>query len=189
MSEDQKAARFLPFHAINQFMLPDYRQGILRAVLSALPGLPAQISSRLNQLIKRHVRVPGFRNSQKAPAHFIVKPLADAFEKHSDLAAAVLAAWCETQPTLREQVFSVLSARGWELLPVDTDRTRLPGFFTRWPQGEDYDQIYSAVQSAYPDSESTAYDVSLMAVWLSMRLPYEQFSKSEEAADQEPVGE
>jgi hypothetical protein len=61
---------------------------------------------------------------------------------------------------------------------VEVDRTRLPGFLTQWPEEDDYEVIYEIFTEDYPDSDYGIDDVSLMAVWLSLRLPVEKISKA-----------
>jgi hypothetical protein len=169
---DQKAS-FLPFHALSEFMRDDYRLEIVRTTLSALPGLPPEFNAPIERWTKKVVQVPGFRNSAKAPSALRVRPTAEAFGKSHDLAAAILSAWAALHPDLRQRVFDLLSSRNWELLPVDTDRSKLPGFFTRWPKGEDFEVLNDAYTTAYPDLHDSTDDVSLMTVWVSARLPYE----------------
>ena len=188
--QDQQA-RFLPFHAINEFMRNDYRAEVVRSVLLALPSLPENQRSQIDKLTRRTVKVPGFRNSAKAPAALRVKPTAEAFEKNAGLVAAVLSAWSEIHPELQGQVFDLLTERGWEILPADTDRTKLPGFLTRWPKGEDFESLTSAYSQRFPapvdDPEAgpSSDDVSLMVVWLSGRLPYELAGDDEETGTEE----
>ena len=187
--KENKQARFLPFHAINEFMRPDFRTEVVRATLLALPGLPDDRRSQIEKITRRAVKVPGFRNSAKAPASLRVKPTAEAFEKNAGLVAAILSGWSESHPELRGQVSDLLAERGWEILPADADRTKLPGFLTRWPKGEDFETLTAAFVERYPDSESGSDDVSLMVVWLSGRLPYElvedEANEQDAASDEE----
>lgn len=171
---DQKQAAFLPFHALNEFMRPDYRQAVVQSVILGTPSLPEKQQSALNQAIKKMVQVPGFRNSTQAPAPVKVKPSIRAFEKSASFVALVLAAWSEINHELRQQVYELLTGRGWELLPTDADRTKLPGFLTTWPKDEDFSVINKAFTEAYPETQATPDDISLMAVWLAGRLPMEQ---------------
>jgi hypothetical protein len=181
MSQDQdKKVQFLPFHALNEFMTSEFRLEVVRTALNALPELPDEHRSRIDRLTKRVVTIPGFRHSVKAPPALRFKPTAQAFEKSPDLVAAILAAWAEKQVVLRQNMFDLLTARGWELLPLDADRTRLPGFITVWPRGEDFDVINSAYAEKFPDAPSPANDISLMSVWLSGRLPYTFTGEDEE---------
>jgi hypothetical protein len=172
-TSQHKHASFLPFHAINEFMRPDYRVEVVRAALQALPGLPEPQRAQIDKLTRRTVKVPGFRNSAKAPAALRVKPTAEAFEKSPGLVAAILSAWTDAHPQLRSEVNDLLLDRGWELLPIDADRTKIPGFLTRWPKGEDFETLTTVYAERYPESKASSDDVSLMVVWLSGRLPYE----------------
>lgn len=170
--EDQ-TTQFLPFHAINEFMRPDYRLEVIRSTLTSLPDLSEPFRSSIDQLTRAIVQVPGFRNSAKAPLIKRVKPTATAFEKSPHLVAAILSAWSELHPDLRQQVFDLLLERGWELLPPSADRTQLPGFMTTWPNGESFEILTRAYTDKYPDNKLSNDDVSLMIVWLSVRLPYQ----------------
>jgi hypothetical protein len=171
--QEHKHASFLPFHAINEFMRPDYRAEVVRAALQALPTLPEEQRAQIEKLTRRSVKVPGFRNSAKAPAALRVKPTVEAFEKSSGLVAAILSGWSETHPQLRSEINDLLTGRGWEVLPVEADRTKIPGFLTRWPKGENFETLTSAYAERFPESTAGSDDVSLMVVWLSGRLPYE----------------
>jgi hypothetical protein len=140
--------------------------------------------------------VPGFRDGSQAPATFKVAPTVSAFEKSPDLVAAILAAWAETQSDLRTKVYDLLKERGWELLPLEADRTKLPGFLTKWPgKDEDFDVLNTVFAEKHPSQEATTDDVSLMVVWLSGRLPFandddeDEDSEAEEAEGEEKADE
>jgi hypothetical protein len=176
----EKKQEFIPFHAINEFMREDFRLKVVRIALHALPQLPSNLREPIEKLTKRTVKVPGFRNSALAPAGVRVTPTANAFEKNPELVGAILAAWVETQAELRQQVFDLLTERGWELLPVDVNRAKLPGFLIHWPKGEDFEDINTAFREKYPQSSVVTDDVSLMTVWLGDRLPYKVEGEEEE---------
>ncbi|MBM4421993.1 MAG: hypothetical protein FJ030_01210 [Chloroflexi bacterium] len=165
-------AEFLPFHALNEFMRDDYRLAVVRSALAALPKLPDHFRAPIDKWTKQIVRVPGFRNSLQAPTPLRAGPTAEAFQKSPELVAAILAAWAEAHTDLRSKVFDLLTGRGWEVLPPDADRTKLPGFLPQWPNGEDFDVINKAYATAHPADGASTDDVSLMVVWLSGRLPY-----------------
>ena len=191
---------FLPFHAINEYMRPDFRLKIIRETLSAQTSLDTKLSNELNHQIKKKVSVPGFRNSEKAPALVKTLPTSKAFEKHADLVAIILACWAETQTELRNQVYEMLKSRHWlvytekegidlsinmdlikewPVFPTQMDRTKLPGFFIHWPKGEDFETLYKNFTDLYPNAEAGIDKVSLMVVWLSMRLPFQVDSEFE----------
>ena len=176
-SSDTSKFQFIPFSAINEFMRPDYRMILLRSTMLALPNMSQKTQSSINKLTKRHVKVPGFRNSIKAPASVKAVSMIKPFEKEPKLVAAVLAGWAEANQDLRQQIFEILSSLNWKLLPMEADRTRLPGFLTQWPEEDDYEKIYDDFNKFYPDSNYGIDDVSLMAVWLSLRLPVDKVGK------------
>ncbi len=177
--------QFFPFHAINEFMTDAYREEVVRRVLHATMELPEAHRLSLERLTQKTVRVPGFRNSSKAPAALRLKPTVEAFKKQPAMVAAILSAWAALHDELRSQVYDLLHKRGWELLPVDTDRTRLPGFLTKWPKGEDFETLYQAYQQTTQSSDVEQNDVSLMIVWLSGRLPYEFYDIADSQPGQE----
>lgn len=179
MSDDNEV-QFVPFHAINQFMIPEYRLEIIQKVLTHLGDLPADRKNRILNLIKQHVKLPGFRNSMLAPMPIKIKGSVPIFEKRSDFAAQFLMAWSELNLELRQQAYDMLVERKWELLPVDTDCTKLPGFLTHWPKEETYDVLDAAFLAKYPDVKARDYDVRLMVVWLSGRLPFDMVETEEE---------
>lgn len=184
MSEQQQT-QFFHFHTINEFMLPDYRQQVLTQVITNLENLPLDLSSRLNGQIRRLVKVPGFRNSSLAPALVKVRGSIQAFEQSPQFTAAVLAGWCAMNGELARQTFDFLAARGWKLLPLEADRTKLPGFLTRWPKEEQFDVLDEAFRVQYPDTPYSNNDISLMVVWLSTRLPYELVDKPADTPSEE----
>ena len=182
-----KQVSFLPFHALSRFMRDDYRQTVVRTTMNALPTLPDDLRSAIDKQTKRHVTVPGFRNSVKAPTALKIRAMTDAFEKRAGLVGVILAAWAEVQTELRQQVYDLLTERGWEVLPLEADRTKLPGFFTKWPAKEDFEVLNEAFKTKYPETETTTDDVSLMAVWISTRLPLEAEGEDEENEVEETV--
>ena len=189
-----ETTEFLPFHAINEFMRPDFRLSVIRETLTNQAKLDDSCTNELNQQIKKRVIIPGFRNSDKAPALVKVLPTSKAFEKYPELVAAILACWMENQTELRDQVYTVLRNRNWPMLsegegmdtaklsmdlikrwpifPITMNRSKLPGFYIHWPKGEDFEALYSNFSTLFPDSGASIDKVSLMAVWLTMRLPY-----------------
>lgn len=179
---EQQQTQFFHFHTINEFMLPEFRQQVIAQVITNLDALPADLRSRLNGQIRQLVKVPGFRNSSLAPAPVKVRGAIQTFERNPQFAANVLAAWSELNAELRQQVFDFLTQRGWKVLPLDADRTKLPGFMTRWPKAEQFDVLDEAFRVLHPETSSSKDEVSLMTVWLSTRLPYELVDQPDEEA-------
>ena len=163
---------FLPFHAINEFMRPDFRDEIIRTVMTKLPSVSDSLRITLERTINNHVRIPGFRKSIKAPQEIKQKYLQESFKNNSTITAQFLASWVDIQSGLRDNVFLFLSNLNWELLPISVDRTKLPGFYSTWPEGQEFDYLFDAYQIQYPNDKASKDDICLMIVWLSCRLPY-----------------
>jgi hypothetical protein len=129
------------------------------------------------------VVIPGFRNSQQAPLPLKIKGYLNAFEKKAELTALTIDIWSDLHKELKDNIYYLLSERGWEMLPISTDRTKLPGFLTIWPKNEDFSTIKKAYQEKFPLDQSSEDNISLMAVWLSTRLPYQQDESAENMDD------
>jgi hypothetical protein len=167
-------------------MLPEYRLQVLGMVLNRLDKLTGERRGAINGQLRRHLQVPGFRNAALAPLPIKVKNSVTPFERNSEMAAQILAGWYELHPILCQQVNDLLVERGWEMLPADTDRTKLPGFLTRWPKKESFEAITAAFHEKYPDEPAEDNDISLMTVWLSGRLPYDLVEDEEDEETQAP---
>lgn len=178
MNEKEKL-KFIPFHAINEFMRNDFRLNIIRTTLTRKNSLDRQFTAPIDHLTRKHVKVTGFRNSVKAPVTLKAVAMVKAFEKQPQLVAAILNAWSEINSDLKNQIYNILVGRGWKLLPVEIDRAKLPGFLTLWPEGDDYDVLFDAYKEEYPEGDASIDEASLMVVWLAGRLPIDKVSKSD----------
>ncbi len=183
---DEQRIRYLPFHSINEFMLPEYRQAVIQSVLTQMDKLSSERRGAINNGIKRYVQAPGFRNSAQAPVGVKTRGSVAPFERRPDFTAQMLQAWSELHPELRQQVYELLQERGWEqLLPAEADRTKLPGFMVTWPKQDTYDALDAAFAAKFPGQTFEPYDMRLMVVWLGNRLPYELFLEEEEEENSE----
>jgi hypothetical protein len=186
MNKKEKIS-FLPFHAINEFMRPDYREKVVHEIFDHNNMLPDDIRKTLDNGLKKTVNIPGFRNSSRAPTPIKIKYTLENIEKSPDLVKIALSAWVQLHPELCKEVYRMLENRNWKILPIDADRSKLPGFMTTWPEGEDFEKLFNSYQQTYPESQSDSDDVNLMVVWLSGRLPYQfienLFSEEGESSD------
>lgn len=173
--------QFLPFSAINAFMRDDYQVEVIKAVLAETSDLPEVLRGRFQAMQNRAIQIHGFRNSASAPSNIKIKPFIAAMQKNSELTALTLQIWAEIHPELMSRVNILLKDMGWELLPLDADRTKLPGFLTVWPAGQDFEILNQKYHAQYPDYPDSEDDISLMAVWIGGRLPYQ----TEESDDKE----
>jgi hypothetical protein len=183
---DDKRIPYFPFHAINEYMLPEFRLNVITAVLRDLDKLSGERRSILNNMIRRNVTVPGFRNSSAAPLGVKVRGAVSTFEHSPEFAAQVLQGWAELHADLCQQMYAALQGRSFEeILPPEADRTKLPGFQTTWPKTETYEALDEAYFSANPGVQVSTDDIRLMVVWLVNRLPYDLFEEDEEETEAE----
>jgi 3-methyladenine DNA glycosylase AlkC len=104
----EKKARFLPFHAINEYMLDDYRQLVIQSVLGNFNKLSEERQRKINSLIKNHVRVQGFRNSTVAPLPLKINGCIDTYKKSPEFVAQILGAWSEINSETKKTIFGYL---------------------------------------------------------------------------------
>lgn len=176
----EKRAQFIPFNAVNEFLLPEYRLKIIQQAFAEINSLPEARQSAINRLVKKLVQVQGFRNSVLAPASVKTRAAVSVFEKSADFSAEIMGAWHDLHPELAKKVFDLLKSRGWELLPLEADRSKLPGFLTRWSKDETFEVLDDAYAAMYPGDEAHEYDINMMIAWVSGRLPVEMVEKLEE---------
>jgi hypothetical protein len=170
MNEKAKA-QFVPFNALNEFMLADFRRTVIHETLAKLDQASEEKQKSIKGLIRKTVKVHGFRNSAQAPLPLKVNGAISSFEKSADFVKNIIQAWSEIKVDTRHKVFEFLTDRNWKLLPEETDRGQLPGFLTRWPAAEDFEVLVKAYREKYPEDEVSDDDICLMLVWLSGRLP------------------
>lgn len=182
---NEKQARFIPFHAINEFMLPEYRLKLLQEVFGNFDRLSEKRQSAINRLVKKLVKVDGFRNSTLAPVGLKSRAAVSAFEGSPEMVAQICQAWFELHTDLAAKVVEFLKTRGWEVLPVEADRSALPGFLTRWPEKDNFVTLDDAFVQAYPEDTTHEYDLNMMIVWVSGRLPVELVAEEGERAEEE----
>jgi hypothetical protein len=68
-------------------------------------------------------------------------------------------------------LLALKTPQDWGILPLEADRTKLPGFLIYWPKGETFEVLYQSFSEKYPEAQVSLDEASLMAVWLSLRLP------------------
>jgi len=174
--ENEKSIQFLPFNAINEFMLPEYRLEVIQYVFQNVNQLPSGLQRGIHQTQKKYLKISGFRNSTLAPVPLKVRNSVSAFEKSSEFVAEILSAWKALHEDLGEKVGQVLGEIGWEILPVEANRAKLPGFMTTWPKTDTYEVIEARFGEMFPEHGYAENDVRLMVVWIGGRLPYELYT-------------
>ena len=177
--------QYLPFHAINEFMRDDYRLAVITEVLSNIESIQGEKRSAIGKLIAKYVNVPGFRNGNLAPVGRKAKSCVTLFERSPEFVSQVLEGWAWNHPKLAKETYKVLLDKSWEgLQPFELDRSKLPGFLTHWPKADTFEELIKTINSNDPNMNESDDNISLMAVWIGNRLPYDLFADD---AEEKPV--
>jgi hypothetical protein len=172
--------KFLPFMAINEFMRDDYRLSVISEVLSRINEISVEKRNEINKLVSKYVTVQGFRNSSLASVGRKAKASVTLFERSNDYCCAVIDSWMYLHPDLAQKVFQVLSEKNWEnLQPLEFDRSKLPGFQIHWPKSDHFQTLIDAAKEKGISADESEDNISLMAVWIGNRLPYDLFEDEE----------
>lgn len=177
VDNELKEKKYLPFHAVNEFMRDDFKLMILQEILSNLETCSQQNRSRINKLISKGVKLQGFRNASLAPVAIKARGSISLFEKSPEFVSAVLECWSSFHPDLKKGMHQVLAGRGWELLPYENDRSELPGFQVEWPKIDSFEELVKSTRDSIPTCKESDDEISLMAVWLGNRLPYDLYEQ------------
>lgn len=171
--------KYLPFHAVNEFMRDDYRLTILQEVMNDQGSNSAELRQRIGRMVSKGVKIPGFRNSNLAPAGMKVKNSTTLFERSPEFAAAIMEAWSNLHLDLKSKMAELLAARNWTIPPVNEDHSHLTGFRLDWPKEDTFDVLIEALRTESPDLQESDDNISLMAVWIGNRLPYNLYGDQE----------
>jgi len=178
MSEEEKI-QVLPFHAVNEFMREDYRLDVLHEVFSALDQCTPMQKQLILRMFSKNVNVPGFRNSGLAPLSIKIKNSPTLFERSHDFAATIMESWSNLHSELKSAMHALLTERGWTVEALEADRSVLPGFQIDWPKTDNFESLIKGIQGAHPELKESDDNISLMAVWLGNKLPYNLYSEDE----------
>lgn len=175
--EKNNEQKYLPFHAVNEFMRDDYRLTILQEVLNDQSNVKVEVRSRIGRMISKGVQIPGFRNSNQAPVAIKVKHSASLFERSPEFAASVMEAWSDLHAELKQDMGELLRSRGWNIPALEADHSQLPGFQIDWNKAETFEILIDELKKKNPASMDSDDNISLMAVWIGNRLPYNLYDE------------
>jgi hypothetical protein len=171
MPENTKT-QFLPFNALNEFMRDDYRSSVIQEVFTSFEKLEKEQTIRINRLFAKGVQIPGFRNSSMAPIAVKIRHANVIFEKSAEFVALVVNCWCQLHSPLNTAVWKMLDDRNWKPLPLDANRSLLPGFQVDWPKGDTFETMIQLLRQNNPEIIESDDNISLMMVWMGNKLPY-----------------
>ena len=176
MPENTKA-QFLPFNALNEFMRDDYRSAVIQEVFTSLEKLDKEQVIRINRLFAKGVQISGFRNSSLAPTAVRIRHASSFFEKSAEFVALVVNCWSQLHGQLKDAAWKLLDDRNWKPLPIEADRSLLPGFQVDWPKGDTFESMILSLRQGNPEIIESDDNISLMMVWMGNKLPYGLFEE------------
>ncbi len=174
---DKSQIEYLPFHAVNEFMRDDYRMTILHEVFNGLEKCTSMQRQLILRLFSKGIQIPGFRNSSLAPLGMKIKNSTSLFIKSSEFSATIMECWSNLHPELKMIMLAQLTEHGWKPQSADTDRSLLPGFQIDWPKKDTFEVLIKEVRESHPEISESDDDISLMAVWIGNKLPYNLFTE------------
>ena len=161
-----------PMIALNVYLLPEFRQEILGAVVSGLQALPDEIRRPVLSAIREEVKISGFRNPLSAPHAVLIRQMESAFIKQSRFIKAILKAWAALQQSSEAAVGSVirsLSFQANDQVPEYPDPEN--AFLIGWPEGLNYQKLADLVLAQDPKLSASTNTLALLTIWLSGCLP------------------
>jgi len=172
---DEKKIEYIPFNAVNEFMREDFRLLVLQEVFNKLELCTSMQRQLILRLFSKGVQISGFRNSGLAPLPIKIKNSTTLFERSAEFAGTIMECWSNLHGELKETMLPILSERGWNPPPIALDRSRLPGFQIVWPKTDTFDSLIKSIHDSQPNLQESDDNISLMAVWVGNRLPYNLF--------------
>lgn len=144
----------------------DVAGGVLSHLGRASPESRRAFRTELDKL---NLRIPGFRNASKAPAHLLTTPVRIGLLRSDDLAGAALRVWAESRQSLRESVSERLNDIGAHIgVSADyptSDENRLRGHWSK----EAWEIEKDRFASLHDDADEN--DIELMMCYVSGLLP------------------
>lgn len=161
-----------PMIALNVYLLPEFRQEILRTVIAGLPALPEEIRREVLSSIREEVKISGFRNPLSAPRAVLIRQMEAVFIKQSRFIKAMLKAWAALQQSSEAAVSAEirsLSFQANDQAPEYPDPEN--AFLIGWPEGLDYQKLADLIGARDPKLSASTDTLALLTVWLSGCLP------------------
>ena len=160
----------LGMHSLFEGLSEEYVEGVAGRVLSHL-GRASPESRRAFQteLDRLNLRIPGFRNASKAPAHLLTTPVQVGLLHSDDLAGTTLRVWAESHQSLCESISERLNDIGAYIgvsanYP-NSDENRLRG---HWPK-DAWKRERDRFAGLHDHSEES--DIELMMCYVSGLMP------------------
>jgi hypothetical protein len=157
----------LPWIEVNQMMDDEYRQQVVMDALSHYPKASPELNKFALDILKKTIRVNGFRSFQSIPLHIAKIQVVKEFKTNDLLATAIICLWAEKQ----QEIIEVLkNAAREENIPIPEkwDWHEARHGFVQGEDTPDLDKLATTLAEQKTKPESDHY--LLAALWLSNSL-------------------
>jgi hypothetical protein len=161
------------YRAINVYVEREHLEDVLERILKGINSLSKPEQIEFIKKFKQYVKVNGFRNPTMAPLPLRVNAYAIAFEDKDETVPFTLSTWTKINPDLANEVKSWLEDKGWEDLALVREYDEDGGFKSDWPEDFGSEDLIADFQKDHPESSFEPDDITLMALWVSGKLPRE----------------
>ena len=171
-SGDITKADSLQISTIFGFMNSEYHGNVVQRALDSRSKVSTETRRWLNSAIREYIRVDGYKNTDRAPAHYLREPILKVVTQSDELAGAVLKVWAESHDALGAVVVKHLEdlAMPPECPDFSGNRFRGSWFSEVWTRETD------KILKRHVEFEKD--DVALMLCYVSGKIP-----RSEETKD------
>ena len=166
---------YLPFKTINVFIEHDKLKNILEFIIKNINTLPKENQISFIKSFKEYVNILGFRNPMRAPLPLQVNAYVDAFEDMDEVVPFTLSTWTKIKHDFAEEVKEWLDSQGWKELSLEKNYDETQGFIHDWPESLTFEELIEEFNKAHPDLDYDKDDLFLMILWISGKLPDEDY--------------
>ena len=147
------------------FMNPEYHETVVQRALDSRSKVSTEIRRLLNSAIRHGIRVDGYKNTDRAPVHYLRKPILKAVTQSDKLAGAVLKVWAESHDVLGDVVVKHLDNLAMPAKYPDFSGNRFRGtwFSDAW------ERETNKILERHGDFDKD--DIALMLCYVSGKIP------------------
>ena len=156
-------------------MNSDFRDTLVAHVINSRNDLPDSVHESFNAIIRREVKVTGYpRRPERAPMHLLRPAIIRDLRESEALVRAVIGAWFNSQPSLRNLVEEHLTGRNISIDYPDFKARHLNGFWST----KDWISERDAIVQLHEDLDVD--EVALMLCCVTGRMPTDMEGSSED---------
>lgn len=165
----------LPYKTINVFIERDHLRNILEHIIKNINTLSKEDQISFGKSFREYVDILGFRNSMRAPLPLQVNAYVRAFEDMDEVIPYTLSTWTKIRKDFALKVKDWLDSEGWKALVLERNFDETEGFIRDWPESLTFEKMIKGFEKANPDYDFDENDLFLMVLWISGKLPDEDY--------------